>query len=64
MKATIPGEIIDPGRGFEKYDGRPGRRRRLADDTFCQARNLEVIQPADESAFDALGDKFGKRRHG
>ncbi len=60
MKPTIPGEIIDPGGGFEKDDRRAVSRRRVTSDEFCYARNFDVIEPAEESALEALGEEFSE----
>jgi len=58
MKSAVPGKIIDPGGGFEEDDGRACRRRRLARNFFCDLRNFEIIEPADQSALDALFVEF------
>lgn len=58
MKTAIPGEIVDPRGGFEEHDWRALGRRRLADNAFCSTRNLEIIQPADKTAFEALSEYF------
>jgi hypothetical protein len=63
MKPAVPREIVDPGRGLEKEDRRLGGRRRLAGDAPCEARDPEIIQPADESAFDALCEEFRESIH-
>ena len=56
MESTVPGEIIDPGGGLEEDNRRTGRGRRLAGNAFCHARNLAIVQPTDESTFDALSE--------
>ena len=60
MKSAVPGKIVDPGGGFEEDDGRACRRRRLARNFFCGLRNFEIVEPADQSALDALSVEFWK----
>lgn len=58
MKSTIPRKIIDPCGSFEKGD-RPTRwGRRAAGDEFRDARDFEIVEPADQSTFEALIEKF------
>jgi hypothetical protein len=58
VKTAVPGEIINTGGGFEEYD-RCGRRLRvLAGYAPRHRRDFEIIQPADQPAFDALGVKI------
>ncbi len=54
MESTIPGEVIDPCRGFEEDDRRAARRRRVTGDESRYAPDLQIIEPADKSAFEAL----------
>lgn len=58
MKPAVPGEIVDSRGGFEKDDRRPGRRRGVAGNALCHARNFEIIEPADKPALDALREEF------
>ena len=58
MKPAVPGEIVDSRGGFEKDDRRPGRRRGVAGNALCHARNFEIIEPAYETAFDSLFEEF------
>lgn len=63
MKAAVPRQIVDSGRGFEEDNGSARRSGRLMGNTFGNTCDLEVIQPADESAFDALSEEFRKLIH-
>ena len=63
MEAAVPREIINPCGRFEKYDRRARWRWRVTDDEFSYACNFEIIEPADKSALDALGEKFSKHGH-
>ena len=58
MKTAVPGEIIDSRRSLEKDNRCPRRNRRLAGDAFGQARDLEIVEPANQSALDALSEEF------
>jgi hypothetical protein len=58
MKSAVPGKVINAGGGFEKNNGRAVRLGFLPGNLLCDTGNFEVIQPADESAFDTLGKKF------
>lgn len=58
MKPAIPREIIDACGGFEEDHWSPCGRRRVTGDEFRDARDLEVVEPAHESAFEALGEEF------
>ena len=58
MEAAVPGEIVDPGRGFEEYNRRALSRRRLTGNKFCEPSNFEIVEPASETAFEALYVKF------
>ena len=55
MKAAIPREVIDTGGSFEEDNRRAAGLRLLASDSLCNGCDLEIIKPADESAFDSLG---------
>jgi hypothetical protein len=63
MEAAVPGEVIDPGRGFEENDRGAGRRGGLSSHALCDTRDLEVVQPADEPALDALFVELSKSIH-
>src|SRR5215216_1486845 len=62
MKTTVPRKIINARGSLEKHNRCARRTRRLASDAFRQARDLEIVEPADESAFDALGEEFVEHR--
>lgn len=60
MKAAVPREIVDACGGLEK-DHRRARGNRLTPRHLTRyTGNLKIIQPADKSTFDALGEKFVK----
>jgi len=64
MKPAVPREIIDACGGFEEDHWSPCGRRRVTRDESCDARNLEIVEPAHEPTFEALGEEFlkhGKR---
>jgi hypothetical protein len=63
MKAAIPREIVNPCGGFEEDNRRARRLRLLSCNTARHRRNFEIVEPADKSAFDALGEKFSKHRN-
>ena len=58
METAVPGKIVDAGGRFEENNRRARGRRRLASQARCSTRNFEIIEPADESAFDALGEEI------
>lgn len=58
MKPAVPREIVDPSRGFEKDNWRARGRGRVVGNASCNARDLEIVKPADESALDALSEEF------
>lgn len=60
MEAAVPRKIVDPGRSLEENDGRTGRRRRPSDHSLCNPRDLEIIEPADQAALNALFEEFSK----
>ena len=63
MKAAVPREIVNAGGGFEEDDGLSLRGRRVARyETRC-ARDLEIIEAADESAINSLLEKFVHHNH-
>ena len=55
MKSAIPREVIDPCGSFEKDDRLTCCRWRVAINESCHAGNLEIVEPADKSTFEALG---------
>jgi hypothetical protein len=63
VKPAVPGEIVNPGGGFEEDDGRARSGRRLTSYELRQARDLEIVEPANESAFEALGEKIFHHFH-
>ena len=58
MKSAVPREIIDPCRGFEERDRCTRWLWLLTGNAPRYARYLQIIEPADESAFEALGEEF------
>jgi len=60
MKSTVPGEIVNSRGGFEEHYRRAVNWRRVTSYKFRHARDFEVIQAADKSAFEALGEEFSK----
>ena len=58
MKSAIPREIVNSCGCFEEDDRRARGKWLVVSDEFRHCRNLEIVEPADESAFDALGEKF------
>ena len=63
MKATVPRQVIDPRGGFEEDNWCARRRGRLTGNASCQARDFKIVEPADESALDALREEFRKLIH-
>ena len=60
MEAAVPRKVVDPGRGLEENDGSPARSGRSADHPFCDTGDLEIIEPADQAALNALFEEFSK----
>ena len=60
VKAAVPRKIVNPGRGFEKNDGLSFWLRCALRHLSCHGGNLQVIEPADETALDALCAKLGE----
>lgn len=60
MKAAVPREIVNACGGFEEDDGRAFGGWRLAGDEPCHPRDLEIIEAADQSALEALGEEVLK----
>jgi len=60
VKSAVPREIVNPGGGFEEDDRLSLRRRFLARNMPRHRRDLEIVESADQSALEALGDKFSK----
>jgi hypothetical protein len=64
MKSTVPGKIVNASGRFEEDNRRVRGSWRVASYELCDSGNLEVVEPADKSAFDALGIKvFYARSH-
>jgi len=63
VKSAVPGEIVDAGRGFKKDYWRTRGDRLTASHAARDRRNLEIIDPADQSAFKVLGEKFVEIHH-
>ena len=60
MEAAVPGEIVDARGGLEK-DHRRARGGRFAPRHLpSHAGYFEIVEPADQSAFDALFIEFSK----
>ena len=57
MKSAVPGKVIDAGGGLKKNDRLARCGRRVTGDKLRRLRHFEVVEPADKSAFDALGEK-------
>ena len=58
MKSGVPREVINPCGCLEEEDRRVGELRLALRNLPCHAGDLQIIEPAGESAFDALGEKF------
>ena len=58
VKSAVPGEIIDASGGFKENDGRACGSWRIASYEPRNLGNFEIIESADKSAFDALGEEF------
>jgi hypothetical protein len=63
MKATIPGKVVNAGRGFEENDRCARGSRGLASHLLCQACDFEIVEPADKSALEALFEEFREAIH-
>jgi hypothetical protein len=61
VKSAVPREIVNACGCLEEYDGLSRCGRREAGHASRDARDLEIIQPADESALEALGVKVFER---
>ena len=62
MKSAVPGEIVDASGGFEENNGRASGLGFLTGNLSGNTRNFEIVEPADKSAFDALGEEFFEHR--
>ena len=58
MESAVPREIIDPCGCFEEDDGRASWFRFAFRNLLCHLGDLQIIEPADKSAFEALGEKI------
>jgi hypothetical protein len=58
MKTAVPGEIVYAGRCFEERDRRIIGWRLFASNGSRYRGNFEIIEPADQTAFDALREEF------
>ena len=58
MESAVPGEIVNASGCLEENNRRARRMRRVTSYKLRHARDLEIIEPADESAFETLGEKF------
>ena len=58
MKTAVPRKIVDARRGFEENNWRTIRLRFFASHLTRNRCDFEIIESADQSAFDALGEKF------
>jgi len=64
VKAAVPREIVNACGGFEEDDGLSLRGRQVTSYKSRHARDLEIVESTDESAFEALGEEFGESIHG
>jgi hypothetical protein len=58
VKTAVPGEIVDARGCFEEDDRRARGLQFLTRNSPGHRRDFQVIEPADQSAFDALGEKI------
>ena len=58
VEPAVPREVVDPRRCFEEDDWRAHRLRGALHHLPRHIGNLQVIQPSDESAFNALREKI------
>jgi hypothetical protein len=58
MKSAVPREIVNAGGGFEEDDGLSACLRFFPRDKPRHARDFHIVDAADESAFEALGEKL------
>lgn len=58
MKAAVPGEIVDARRCLEKNDWRTRWDRFAPRNSSRHGCNFFIIEPADQSTFDALGEEL------
>ena len=58
MKSAVPREIVNTRGGFEEDDRRARGSWRVTSYKLRDLRNFEIVESADKSAFDALGEEF------
>ena len=58
MKSAVPREIVDASGCFEENNGRASGSWRVASYEPRNLGDFEVVESADKSAFDALGEEF------
>jgi len=58
MESAVPREVIDPCGSFEERDWCTRWLWLLTGNAPCYTRDPKIIEPADESAFEALGEEF------
>ena len=58
MESAVPGQVVNAGGCFEENDRRAFGLRFLTSHLMRYKCYLEIIEPADKSAFDALGEKI------
>jgi hypothetical protein len=63
MKSAIPREIVDAGGSFEEHDWLTSCGWRVTGDKFRDMCDLEIVEVADKSAFETLGEEFGETIH-
>jgi hypothetical protein len=58
MKPAVPREVVDAGGGFEENHRRARGVRRATRHDMRHARNFDIVETADESAFEALREEI------
>lgn len=58
MKTAVPREIIDTSGGFEEDNRCIRWWGGMTGDASCDPRNFEIVEVADQSAFDALCEEI------
>lgn len=63
MESAVPGEVIDSCGCFEENNRCASRLRLLASHLARHRCDLEIVESADKSAFDALGEEIFHHNH-
>jgi hypothetical protein len=63
VEAAVPRKIVNASGGFEEDNRRARGLQLLASDFLCHRRNIEIVEAADNAAFDALCVNFAKGCH-